>query len=172
MSFLEYARFWKNIYKSIREANTIAMYENVIEKHFISLEGIPLRDIRKIHFQQIINDASDKPRTCQQIALTFRQIIRSAMQDKYLPATAYADICSNIDIPRYIAKEKRPLFPEEVAAIKKADFSPKERCFVYLLYGCGLRRGEALAQTNLTVNLKKREITVSQAVALKITTLI
>lgn len=58
------------------------MYENIIEKHLIILDSIRLQDLRKIHFQSVINNALKMPRTCQQIALTFRQIVKSAIQDK------------------------------------------------------------------------------------------
>lgn len=104
-----------------------------------------LIDIRKIDFQCLINDAQDTPRICQQIALTFRQVIKSAVSDQLLPANAYLTICEGVTIPRYKANEKRCLTPEEKEALKTADFTPMERAYVYILYGCGLRRGEALA---------------------------
>lgn len=143
--FIAYAREWKKTYKDIREGNTARMYDNIIEKHLIALDKVKLCDIRRTHFQLVINTASEKPCTCNQIALTFRQIIKTAVREKMLPAGAYNDICEGIDLPRYKAKEKRALYPEEVEAMKKADFSPMERCFVYIIYGCGLRRGEVLA---------------------------
>ncbi|MCD8369478.1 MAG: hypothetical protein LUC94_03900 [Clostridiales bacterium] len=75
------------------------------------------------------------------------------------------DICTNIDIPRYIPKEKRALYPEEIAAIRKADFTDRERCFVYLIYDCGLRCAEALAlNKDLHVNLKRGVLKVSNAI--------
>ena len=165
ISFTDYCRVWKNTYKSIREDNTAAMYDNIIEKHLVTLEGVKLRDIRRTHFQMVINNASSKPRTCQQISLTFRQIIKSAVKDKYLPASAYVDICEDIDIPRYAPSEKRALYPEEIAAMKKADFTGMERCFVYIIYGCGLRRGEVLAlNKDFHVDLKAGLLKVQTAV--------
>ena len=167
-TFLNYARTWKDTYKAIREDNTQTMYDNIIEKHFIILEGIKLNDIRKIHFQMVITNAAEKPRTCQQIALTFKQVIKAAVQDKYLPAGAYNDICTNIDIPKYKPTEKRALLPEEVAAMKKADFTDMQRCFVYIIYGCGLRRGEVLAlNKDLHVDFKKGVLRVNTAVRFK-----
>ena len=38
----------------------------------------------------------------------------------------------------------KALAAHEKAAIPLADFSPMERAFVYILFGCGLRRGEAV----------------------------
>lgn len=166
--FIDYCRTWKTTYKRIREDNTTAMYDNIIEKHLIALEGVKLQNIRRTHFQMIINNASSKPRTCQQIALTFRQIIKSAIKDKYLPANAYVDICEDVDIPRYVSSEKRALYPEEIAAMKKAEFTDMERCFVYIIYGCGLRRGEVLAlNKNFHVDLKIGILKVQTAVRFK-----
>lgn len=166
--FIDYAREWKKVYKDIREDNTSRMYDNIIEKHLITLDKIRLQDIKRIHFQMVINNASEKPRTCQQIALTFRQIIKTAIRDKSLPAGSYNDICEGIDIPRYKAKEKRALYPEEIEAIKKANFTPMERCFVYIIYGCGLRRGEVLAlNKDFHVDMKKKVLNVQTAIRFK-----
>lgn len=167
-TFLHYAREWKKTYKSIRSDNTQAMYDNIIEKHLIALDKLKLQDTRKQHFQLVINNASNKTRTCQQIEMTFKQIIKSAIQDKYLPAQAYADICIGADIPKYKSSEKRALLPAEVTALKNADFSPMERAFVYTIYGCGLRRGEVLAlRKHLDIDIKKAQITVRRAVTFK-----
>lgn len=107
--FVEYAKEWLKTYKAGREKATRAMYSNIIDVHFKPLKGIKLADIQKKHFQQIINNAYKMPRTCQQINITFHQVIQNGIQEKFLPADALTEICSNIDIPKYKPKEKRPL---------------------------------------------------------------
>lgn len=165
ITMLAYAREWKRTYKAVRSTGTNKMYENVIEKHLIALDGIKLTDIRRLHYQMVINNNLDKPRTCQQISLTFRQLINAAIADHYLPASAFADICNGIEVPKYKAKERRPLTDQEVKAIKKADFTPMERAFILIIYGCGLRRGEVLAlKKDLDIDLKRATLTVRQAV--------
>ena len=162
--FITYAREWKTTYKDVREGNTARMYDNIIEKHLIALDKVKLCDIRRMHFQLVINNASYKPCTCSQIALTFRQIIKTAVREKMLPAGAYNDICEGIDLPRYKAKEKRALYPEEVEAMKAANLTPMERCFVYIIYGCGMRRGEVLAlNKDFHIDLKKGVIKVNSS---------
>ncbi len=130
--FLDYAREWLAAKKGVREKNTQAMYRNVIERHLSFLEGVRLTDIRNSHFQLAINNALDKPRTCQQISL-----------------------------PKLAKKEKRPLTAVERDAIGKADFTDRERAFVYLIYSCGLRRGEALALSIFDFHLGDGQATVS-----------
>ena len=145
VTFLEYARSWLKTKKAAREINTQKMYENVIETHLSFLEGVRLSDIRNSHFQLAINNALDKPRTCQQIEVTFKQVLKMAVADNYIGAGMYDKICADINLPKYVKKEKRPLAPEEKAAIPLASFTEREKAFVYLIYSCGLRRGEALA---------------------------
>lgn len=143
--FLDYAREWLRVKKGVREMNTRKMYENIIETHLSFLEGVRLTDIRNSHFQLAINNALDKPRTCQQIEITFKQIMKMAVVDNYIGSGMYDKICDDINLPKYIRKEKRPLTPEEKTALAKADFTDREKAFVYIIYSCGLRRGEALA---------------------------
>lgn len=164
LTFLEYADEWLSVYKAVREHNTKAMYQNIIDKHFAALEGVKLENLRKIHLQMIINSASEKPRTCQQILLTFKQIVQAAVDDQYLPESAIRTLCTGIDKPRYVPGEKRVLTAAEIKAIKKADFTPMERAFVYIIYGCGLRRGEVLALKPLDIDFKAAELTVRQSV--------
>ena len=163
ISVQDYAREWLNTYKSVREKNTYAMYENIIEKHFIMFAPIKLQDLKHNHLQILINATVSQPRTCQQIMLTIKQVIRAAIREKKLPAGSVEEICNDIDLPKYIPEEKRPLTSQELAAIKTADFTDRERCFVYLIYGCGLRREEALALTPFDISFKRGELIINKA---------
>lgn len=163
-TFLEYARQWKKVYKdNAREANTKEMYENVIEKHFIAIQTVRLCDIDRIHLQLLLNNASGKSRTQQQIYMTFKQVLKSAVADKIFPSNVMEDIFRNIERPKYTSAEKRPLTTYERDAVFKADFEEQDKIFVYILYGCGLRRSEALALTIFDINLKNRQLTVNKA---------
>lgn len=153
--FLDYAMEWLQIKKGVREKNTQAMYTNIIETHLSFLEGIRLSDIRNSHFQLVINNALDKPRTCQQIYITFKQILKMAVTDNYIGTGMYDMICADINLPKYVRKEKRTLTPEEKTAILTADFTDREKAFVYIIYSCGLRRGEALALTKFDFSFKE-----------------
>lgn len=173
MEFITYARQWRRAYKSAASSKaTQAMYDNIIDKHLIELSGIRLVDIRRTHLQDLINQHTDRPRIMQQLVLTFKQIVKSAMADRLLPATAYMDICTGITVPRYKADEKRPLNDTEKAALRlcsdphhSAAFTQREKLFVYLIYGCGLRRGEALALSWFDVNIDSMEISINKSLA-------
>lgn len=164
ISFVEYARTWRDVYKATKSINTKSMYDRIIKK-FSILSGVRLQDISRVHYQMIINNSDGYVRTQQQIRLTFKQIVESAIADKYLPATVLTDIFSNSDPIRYSPSEKRTLLPHEKDAIFKADLSPEDRAFIYILYGCGLRRGEALALTCFDIDLERRTLSVQHSLA-------
>ena len=149
--FTDYAREWLAVRKASKRTNTRTMYENIIEKHLSYLENIRLVDIRNMHFQMVINNAMDKPRTCQQIYITFCQIIRKAVVDNLITSQNADKICTDINLPRYQKKEKRPLNEVEKQAfndcMKNCVFTNREKAFLVIIYYCGLRRCEALALT-------------------------
>lgn len=162
ISFIAYARSWAEVYKGQKQLNTRAMYENVIEKHLTFLPAsLRLQDVDRIHLQKLLNHAADKPRTQQQIYMTFRQILLSAVADHLFPSNVAEEIFRTVERPRYTPGEKRPLLPHEKTALFSADLSPMDRAFIFILYGCGLRRGEALALT--IFDIKDKQVTVSKA---------
>lgn len=163
ITFLQYADTWFTVYKASKSNNTKRMYRNIIDKHLIVLDGIRLQDIDRIHLQQAINNASGKTRTQQQIRMTFRQIIMSAVADHFFPANVAEEMFRNTESIKYQPNEKRPLTEGERIAVFKADFKESDKIFVYLIYGCGIRRGEALALTIFDFNLKRRKLTINKA---------
>jgi len=165
MLFLDYAKTWMDVYKAGRAKNTLAMYDNVIAKKLITLDGVKLADVSRLHYQMAVNAADGHPRTQQQIALTFKQVLKSAVADKYLPASIIPDIFDHTDRIKYAASEKRPLTEAEKTAVFCADLLPQDKAFVYILYGCGLRRGEALALTRFDIDLERRTLSVRRALA-------
>lgn len=159
--FGEYAKHWVVTKKSVKGENTQDMYNNIINTHLEFLNTVKLSDIRNSHFQQAINNALDKPRTCQQIYITFKQIIAMAVSDTYIGKGMADLICSNIDLPKYISPEKRPLTAVEKQALQNTDFTDRERAFLYVIQYCGIRRGEALALTKFDFVFKKTENTLT-----------
>lgn len=160
---IDYARKWIKVNKSVREKATYAMYENIIEHKLGMLGTVPLASITHSALQGQINEISDSPRTCQIFLLTFKQIIKAAEKDRILPRGSVDDICGDIQLPRYKAKERRALTEYEKEAILAADFTPMERALVLILYSCGLRREEALALSRFDINLRGKTISVNKA---------
>lgn len=145
-TFGEYAKIWLETSKASREQNTRKMYDSALSA-FEAIDHIPLDQITHTHFQSVINENREHPRFCQIINITFKQIIRAAVKDRYLPRTALEDVLTDISLPNYQKPEKRPLRAEEKQAVRDADLDPKKRCFISIIYYCGLRKQEALALT-------------------------
>lgn len=165
ISLYKYALEWLDTYKVNRSRNTYLMYKNIIDKHIIDLADIPLQSLTHSRLQILINDRSDRPRTCQQLLLTLRQVLKSAAKSQLIPINVSYELADDLELPAYKSKEKRALTDLEIKAIKTADFTDREKCFVYLLYGCGLRRGEALALTKYDISFEKAEISITKSMA-------
>ena len=168
VTFYQYAKQWMNLYKSDKALNTQKMYDNIIEKHLINI-NCNIKDLNRGHYVMLLNNTSGD-RTKQQISLTMKQIVKSAIKDKLLPAPIFDEIFIDSIKVKYKPKDKRPLTENEKEAIKKADFSPREKVFIYILYGCGLRRGEAIALTRFDISLERKELTVNKAIAFDVNT--
>ena len=161
--FGDYARKWFETYKANRGTNTRQMYDHLLRKQLAPLDHMKIKDIRPMHLQELINDNSDLARTCEQIRMTLRQIFAQAIADDLVvknPAAA-------LELPRHIKQEKRALTPEEKAALKAADLTERERAFIMIAYGCGLRPGEIYALTWEDIDLKEGTIRVSKSVVFK-----
>ena len=164
ITFLAYAREWKKVYKDSKEHNTREMYANVIEKHLSALGTAKLCDIDRIHLQTVLNLAKGKERTQEQIQMVFFQILRSAVADRLFSADVYETIKSNTPSVDYKAPEKRPLTAAEKEAIFKATYKyDSDQVFVYLLYGCGMRREECIALTVFDFNFSDQTVSVNRA---------
>lgn len=163
ITFLSYARTWAKVYKANRGDNTKEMYDNIIEKHLVILDGIRLQDIERIHIQQVMNNAEGKKPTQQKIRMTFKQILDSAVSDRLFSADVAARIMNGVEKIKYTPKQKRALTQNEKFALFKADMREDDKIFVYLLYGCGLRRQEAVALTVFDFDLSRREVKISKA---------
>lgn len=168
ISLYDYAIEWLDTYKVNRSRNTYLMYRNIIDKHIIDLSDIPLQHLTHARLQSLINERVDRPRTCQQLALTLKQILKSASKAQLIPINVAHALVDDLELPSYKSKEKRALTELEIKAIKTADFTDREKCFVYLLYSCGLRRGEALALTKYDISLENAEISITKSMAFEV----
>lgn len=158
ITFSDYAKKWKDTKKFTKSDNTKAMYDNIVNKHFAAIRTVPLSEIRNFHFNMVINAAADKPRTCQQIYMCFKQIIKNASVDGYIAKGIVDDIFYDINLPKYISPEKRPLHKAEVDAIKSCStLTSREKAFLYIAYGTGMRKGEILALKKSDIFLKAPE---------------
>ena len=160
-SFGEYALKWLDLYKSGKELNTYKMYSAAVKK-LEPLFDIKLTSITRSHIQRVINDNSDKPKTCKNIKQTFTQILKASYIDGIIGRTAFENATTDISLPKYLKPVKSALTPLEREALLNCDLSDKARVLVSILYYCGLRKSEALALTRDDVDFENNTINVSK----------
>ena len=164
ISLYEYAKHWRKTYKNQKEAATKGMYDQQIEKYLKQFSDVTPKEIKKSQIQELFTENASKPRTCQILKQILDQVFQAAADDHMITRQAAIDLMRNLDIPSYKAKERRPLTKEEIKAINKASYTVYEKAFVFVLFGCGLRREEALALTRFNVDFKNGYIKVTNAV--------
>ena len=144
MLFKDYSMDWLITFKSMKSDNTQRLYRNVIENHLIPEIGEKeMNNISISDLQQIINKRISNPATCKHILLTLKQIFKIAKEEGVVDKNLY----TFIQAPYYEANEKRALTKEEKIAVQNINCDSMSRIFIHVLYGCGLRKGEALALT-------------------------
>lgn len=164
ITFGEYSQSWFDLYKSSKEINTQRMYKTCVFKYLTPLDSIRLVDIKHSHFQAIINQNMEHPKTCKNIKLAFSQIIKSAVRDRILPHSAIEELTTDISLPKYQKPRKRALTQSERQAMIDADLDDRKRAFITILYYCGLRRGEALALTSEDFDFKNNTVSISKVI--------
>lgn len=165
LTFADYAAQWVQV-KSVYSRKTQQQYSEILRYYITpAMTAVPLSQVSKYHLQQIILDNSAHPRTCQLIRRVFLQIVTAAIEDHFLPEHIMRPL-SSVEMPRIIKRERRTLTDAEKKAVFDADLTPMQRCFVYLLYFCGLRRGEALGVTVTDCDLSRLSLDVSRSVEL------
>ena len=163
MTVKKYSDEWIQT-KAVLSRNTQRQYKDILKYYIVPAMGdVPIRQISRLHLQSLIASNAEHPRTCQLIRRTFLQMTESAILDRYVPEAVLRP-CKAVKLPAYYRKERRILTDKEKEAIKAADLTPMQRCFVLLLYGCGLRRGEALALTPADIDLNRSTVRICRAV--------
>lgn len=157
----KWADKWFLFAKASSSVKTKEMYERLVYTHIIpALGDIRLKDLKKSDIQEMINERAEHPRTCQQLKMCINQILESAIDEGLL----FKNVCRNINLPIHIKEEKRALTEIEKKAILQADFTDKEKAFVYIIQYCGLRRGEALALSINDIDFANNQINIRNSI--------
>ena len=158
----DYAREYVAVFKAMRSENTRLMYEHSIEYHIAPLfAGIRMRDLTASDIQKAVNSLADRRRTAEIMLTLLKQICAQATEN----AIFAHNPASRINLPpKPLKSEKRAFCASEEANLHNAPFDERENCFVFLLYGTGLRREEALGLRLCDVDLNARNVSVRQVV--------
>ena len=162
-TFLDYSREWLRLYKGSTAMRTKEMYERIIEGHISIDPCVRLQDFRTVHMLNIFQHAAGHKKTQEQILMTIKQVIKQAVRDRRYSSTDAEDLFESFPKVKYSPGEKRPLTESEKEAVFKAELLPMDKAYLYLIYGCGLRREEALALYKYDFNWKRKEVSINKA---------
>lgn len=157
----EWAARWLKTYKSSLRGNTVKNYLNAYNNHIAPvLESIPLKAVRPVHVQKVMNDVSGYSEDLQRKVLnTMKQIFETAIQNRLVPVNP----CNGVRVTPHSAPEKiKVLSPAQQKKLLEAVTDPMAKVFVALGLYCGLRREESLGL--MWSDIKGRKLTVNRAV--------
>jgi integrase len=163
LTFFEYAQKWMDAYKAKKSENTRAMYRNILNKHCSVIFGVPIKDLRRIHLVNLLNKI-ESPNIYNKTLMTLKQVMRSAAVDGLCSTSTVNNIFTGISKKNLRAKKKRALSEDEINAVFNAELSQSDQCFLMMIYGCGLRREEALALTRFDFDISTKSVNISKAV--------
>jgi len=162
ITFAEYAQKWLEIRCAGKSPNTRKAYLQRLKCNFSIINDIPLCEIRHSHVAIMNTEWLEHPEAGRQALLVLRGVMDMAYSDGYIADKIYTTLLNGIKQPNQPKKEKRPLTPEEKAAIKIAEFDAMERAFISLLYSCGIRMGDALALSKFDFDFKSGTVTINK----------
>jgi len=167
LTLYSYACQWLQSHKAISSDNTKQMYENLINVHLRAFDEIILREMTPSDALRIVNRQAGHTATQQKIVLTIKQIVKQAVRDEEISAKRADDIIGSLPRIRHQAKERRTLTDDEVKAVKTAAYRYlTDEVFILMIYGCGLRREEALGLTGDDFDWQKRTVRINKALAI------
>ena len=158
----DYAREYVAVFKAMRSENTRLMYQHSIDYHIAPLfAGIRMRDLTAADIQRAVNSLADRRRTAEIMLTLLKQICAQATET----AIFARNPASRINLPlKPLKREKRAFCESEEADLHTAPFDERENCFVFLLFGTGLRREEALGLRLCDVNMTEKTVSIRQVV--------
>ena len=166
VTFLSFAAGWYDSHKSHASESTKQMYRDMIERYLSAEPDVKMEDLRYIHVKRILDRVEGKKNTQNKIIMTVKQIVKQAVREQKYPEREATILFECLPKVKPEAKEKRILTAKEKAAVFKLTLPQREKCFLYLVYGCGLRREEALALTPFDFDFKDGTVKITKALVL------
>lgn len=152
---------WLSIYKKEVSYSTFHGYKNIIDNHLTPIYDIRLKSLRKSDVQHCINLAAGHYDIQRRIKLTLNQMLEAAIDDNLV----YKNVCRGTTLPRKPKTQTRALTQAEKSILPLCNFTPEEKCFVWLLWYTGMRPEEVRALTRNDIDLATNIITVSKAIS-------
>ena len=139
---------WHEAHSKDVGTDAMSSYESVW-KRFSDIQGIPMKDIRTVHFQKVVDTAATIG-TAYKIRTVCSMLSKYAMENDVIQKN-YAAF---IKIPKFAKKEKRIFSPDEINVLWEHSDDPDIQAILILIY-TGFRLGELLAIKKSDVHLEE-----------------
>ncbi len=157
-TFVTYAEAWRAMQD--HRPGTAALYERVLRLHAYPVLGSrPLASVRHSDARAFVTGLSRTlaPNTARQVHAIVRTIFRSAVHDRLIIESPFAQI----KLPSVERTRLAPLTVEQVRQVAAAA-PDRLRALVLTAAGTGLRSGELLGLTVDSIDFLRRELHVRQ----------
>lgn len=157
----QWAEQWFSTYKQALRYSTRAGYSNAYNTHIMPyLATIPLKEVRPVQIQHVMNQLSGKSEALQQKVLsTLRQLFETARLNHLMTD----DPTKGIKITRHTSREKQKFLSlNQQEELIRLVTEPRAKAFCALCMYTGLRREEALGL--MWTDLSQGCLTVRRAV--------
>jgi len=162
MTVRAWAQEWLDTYINTSDITqkSARMYRQKLDNFILPAIGSKkLQDIREPHLQRIVNEANSSKSTAEKVRLTLRRMFHQAVRARLITF----DPAEDLQLPKAPDGKKRSITELERREILKLVPQHRAGLAVMLLYGCGLRDGEAIALRWADVDLDRMELTVRAA---------
>lgn len=165
ISVAEWAYKWLEIYKkpTVRD-HCYQTYEINLRLHILPHIGhLKIADVKPFHLQEIMNGQQGKSSSnTDKIRFAIRQVFHRA----FLNGIILKDVSEGLHMPETVEGERRPLTPEEKAAVLRVAETHRAGLWVMVMLFSGLRPEETvpLMWSDVSFTEGKETITVSRAV--------
>lgn len=129
---------WSEIHFKRVSESAVSLY-SAMWKRFCNVQEIKMRDIRTVHFQDIVNEATSKS-ACDTIKAMSVMLCKYAMENDIINKN-YAEF---IKIPKFDKKEKRVFSKQEISALWEHSDDKRVQAILFMIY-TGLRIGELVS---------------------------
>ncbi len=160
ITFEQMGNMWFEKYTSDLAETTIQRYKSVFNKQLIPIHNCKINKIDTNTVQVLLNSiaAEGYSTTVKLSKVVMTKIFKRAVIAKYITSNPVRDAI----MPKYEENTRRALTSNEMLAISKAEFSLKEKAYIYIGLYAGLRQGEILALTTKDIDLENEIISVNK----------
>ena len=163
ITFKEYADGWFERNMSMKAYATQVNLKSKLENHIYPEIGMKkIKDIKPYHIQEIVKHMTDKGLTdsTKRVVATIKRILEDAINNDII----YKNVANNINVPKYVKNERKPLSVIEDKLVIKECKKNKYGLFILLIRYTGIRLEEVVPLLLTDFDLTKRTVSINKAV--------